>query len=180
MCVAMNYNEGIELMQKKWAAGSGKFYPCSEYPELSITYPGYKNFGDYRVEVGAVAITHFDVCKKLHENIKQGECEYGEIVMLLEDIYKNGTRIDFEKYLSPNARKIATLIFWMTLQDESNFPQQKGFQGRRMPFSRYFEAVYCAEFKCEFDMQTIKDRCFVRGARPRPFAIPEKPSFYCF
>lgn len=178
MSIRMSYEEGIIFMQEKYSEGMGTFFPCSAYPELSITYPGYKSFGDYRVEVNNVALSHFAVCEHLHQNVKNGTYKYAEIFLLLEDVYKNGARVNDDKYTIPDAEKLIALIYWMTLQDESNFPQQKGFQGRRMPLSRYFEAIYCAEFNCDFDMQTIEARCFVRNSRPYPFVIQEKPSFY--
>jgi hypothetical protein len=41
--------------------------------------------------------------------------------------------------------ELALSIKWIALQEDINYPPRRGFQGRRMPFARYHEAVLCAE-----------------------------------
>ena len=41
------------------------------------------------------------------------------------------------------AAELSDIIPWIALQEDINYPMPK-FQGRRMPFCRYMEAIYCA------------------------------------
>lgn len=41
--------------------------------------------------------------------------------------------------------ELALSIKWIALQEDINYPQRRGFLGRRMAFARYHEAVGCAE-----------------------------------
>ena len=44
--------------------------------------------------------------------------------------------------------ELYTAIGWIALQEDINYPQKRGYEGRKMPFSRYLEAVqYAAEDK---------------------------------
>jgi len=54
-------------------------------------------------------------------------------------------------------------IFWIVLQEDINYPRPK-FQGRKMPFSRYLEALYCFDSKHLFS--EVIDRALVEGRRP--------------
>ena len=181
MDIIMNYSQGITYMKNLCHNGNGTFSPESTYPELIITYPGYKQNGDYRVNISYknTAPTHFEVCQHIYDNITNGSYNYHCLVQLLEDIYVNGTDIDFSNYAINCVEQLTVLIYWMTLQDEINYPQPR-FQGRRMPFSRYFEAAYCAfSPTCTYNINTVGRRCSNRGTRPQPYNISGAPSFYC-
>ena len=66
----------------------------------------------------------------------------------------------------------------MTLQDEINFPQPRS-QERRMPFSRYFEAIYCAAFNdAPYTIENVMQRCNNIGMVPRPYKLKNTPEFY--
>lgn len=43
-----------------------------------------------------------------------------------------------------SADQLAHLIMWIVLQEDINYPMPR-LQGRRMPFYRYLEAIYCAQ-----------------------------------
>ena len=181
MDIIMNYSQGITYMKNLCQTGSGTFSPESTYPELIVTYPGYKQNGDYRVNITTLgtAPTHFDVCQHIYNGIQNGKYNYNLIVQLLEDIYACGTDIDYSNYPLNCIEKLTTLIYWMTLQDEINYPQPR-FQGRKMPFSRYFEAAYCAfSPTCTYNINTVGIRCSNRRTRPQPYNISGAPSFYC-
>ncbi len=174
----MDYNQGIQHMQTLASSGqSGCFTPDDTFPLLKIHYPGYKKFGDYRMEVGGRAIPHTEICELLYNDSKG---LYSEYVKFLEDIYINGTSINLSQHCSvKNANKVATLIFWVSLQDEINYPQPR-YQGHRMPFSRYFEAVYASNYR-GLTIDEVMDRCLNHGkATPVPLKIPSslRPSFY--
>lgn len=180
MDIRMNYDEGKNYMKNKCNLGADTFIPESTYSSLTITYPGYKGNGDYRVKIvpNSNPPTHFDVCEYLHNKIAVGTVGYDEMLSLLEDIYVNGTNIDFKNHNINEIKKLTTLIFWMTLQDEINYPQPH-YQGRRMPFSRYFEAIYCAAFEdCTYTLSDVMRRCNNRGMVPAPYQTKDKPSFY--
>jgi len=40
--------------------------------------------------------------------------------------------------------ELIAIIKWITLQEDMNYPMELGFEGRRMPFARYIEAVHSA------------------------------------
>jgi hypothetical protein len=40
--------------------------------------------------------------------------------------------------------ELTHIISWIALQEDINYPISNGYQGRRMPFYRYFEAINCA------------------------------------
>jgi len=174
----MNYNQGIQHMQTLASSGkSGCFTPDVNFPLLKIHYPGYKKFGDYRMEVDGRAIPHTEICELLYNNSKG---HYSEYVKFLEDVYKNGTNIDLSKHLRiKSANNLATLLFWVSLQDEINYPQPQ-FQGHRMPFCRYFEAVYAANYK-DLSINIVYLRCNNHGkTAPEPIDTGDNicPSYY--
>jgi hypothetical protein len=69
-----------------------------------------------------------------------------------------GNQWDFE------IEELYTAIGWIALQEDVNYPQEKGYEGRRMPFSRYLEAIqYAAEEK---QIKTIIWRALSHG-RPK-------------
>ncbi|MFH1689138.1 MAG: hypothetical protein ABIE42_02740 [Candidatus Eisenbacteria bacterium] len=40
--------------------------------------------------------------------------------------------------------ELIAVVKWITLQEDINYPMEQGFEGRRMPFARYIEAVHSA------------------------------------
>ena len=96
----------------------------------------------------------------------QNPNEYTKISRLLEDVYQNGTNcIGNYNLQNYDADYLINLIFWMTLQDEINYPQPRK-SGRKMPFCRYFEAIYCANFQANFSINNVIVRCNNRGYIP--------------
>ncbi|MCM0647244.1 hypothetical protein NBE98_02500 [Clostridium swellfunianum] len=41
---------------------------------------------------------------------------------------------------------LRSILFWVTLQEDLNYPIEKGCQGRRLAFTRFVEAIYCGEY----------------------------------
>lgn len=180
----MSYIEGISFMKRLCSnrdrnGAKSVFIPESKvFPELKIVYPGRKQDGDYRLELSGSnnPPCHTDICELLHNLIKNKACNYSELVSLLDDIYNNGTNINIQKYSYSDTERLVALIYWITLQDEINYPQPR-YQGRRMPFCRYFEAVYCAE-NDDFTLADVFDRCNNSGYVPSLYNISSSPSFY--
>lgn len=175
----MNYDDGIKLMNELCSEGEGIITPEPSYPNLTIHYPGYKGRGDYRMEIkgNEHPPSHTEVCNWLHNMIKKKDVNFEDLKSLLLDIYDNGTNVDSDDYEIPEAPKIIAVIYWITLQDEINYPQPT-YQGRRMPFSRYFESIYCTQDESMFNFEDVLQRCNNRGHTPAPYNIPNAPSFY--
>ncbi len=178
----MTYDEGTEYMQSLYSDNLARYSKTIEtdYTCLTIKYPGYRGEGDYQVNYNDNPPTHQEICKYLYGLVNNSTESYSDIFNLLSDLYDNGTDI-LGQYLliHTDADFLITLLFWMTLQDEINFPQPR-FQGRCMPFSRYFEAIYCAEFEdCTYTLNDVLRRCNNKGmGTPLPYPIKNKPSFY--
>lgn len=178
----MTYPEGIALMTGLYSKTLQQHSRIKDtgYDSLHIKYPGYRGPGDYQVNLRGKAPTHQEICRYLHNIVKNKTEKYTEIRMLLEDVYRNGTTVlDRHTLRKTDANFLITLIFWMTLQDEINYPQPKGYQGARMPFCRYFEAIYCAEYNAHFSIDDVCQRCDNRGYRPSLYTgLADVPQFY--
>ena len=63
--------------------------------------------------------------------------------------------------------ELYTAIVWIALQEDINYPQEEGYEGRRMPFKRYIEAV---EFAARNQPITlIIHRALQHNYRPKDF-----------
>ncbi|SCW67373.1 hypothetical protein SAMN02910456_02523 [Ruminococcaceae bacterium YRB3002] len=117
-------------------------------------------------------------------------------IKFLEDVYENGTNIDYSDHpkiyddsinITPKkkltAENLALLIYWITVQEEINYPQKKGKWGRRLSFCRYYEAVRAAYYKDSLAKETFKkvqNRCD-KDVPPElwpPLKNEQQPSFY--
>lgn len=178
----VTYSEGIEYVLGLYSSDLPRYSRTIEtgYECIQIRYPGYRGAGDYQLNYDNHPPTHQDVCKYLYELVRTSTESYTDIVMLLNDLYDNGTEI-LGQYLLMNVNEdlLITLLFWITLQDEINFPQDDGYEGRKMPFCRYFEAIYCAEFNSSFTIDDVLNRCNNKGYRPKLYNnLNNVPSFY--
>ena len=63
-------------------------------------------------------------------------------------------------------QELYTGIVWIALQEEINYPQENGFEGRKMPFSRYIEAVQYSAVKKPIN--PIIHRALIHNRRPLP------------
>ena len=77
-----------------------------------------------------------------------------------KDFKKRGNRWDLDM------EELLGAIFWIVLQEDMNYPMEKGFLGRKMPLARYVEAIYCAENTDRTIDQVIR-RAIVHNRRPR-------------
>lgn len=84
---------------------------------------------------------HSDICRILYDYIKSNQYSYTVLVQFLEDIYYNGTKTC---YVDPDLEYLQNLIFWITLQEEINYPSTNPrYAGRNLAYCRYVEAIYC-------------------------------------
>lgn len=130
----MTYSEGIEFM--KSISIKGKPSESFTYGEFTISYPGYKEDGDYRLSYtnGNIAPKHTDVIDILLDLNQQNSTN--EIAKELETIYSEG--LHAKTILISDSLK--TKLYWITLQEEINYPQPR-FRGIKMPFQRFYEAL---------------------------------------
>jgi len=168
----MDYNEGIKHM-KCLSKLNGEFSP---YNGITIKYPGYKQLGDYRLLVDGGAPTHADISEDLYNMVIDNEYSYNELKDFLTDIYDNGTNTE---YNDETLDYLQSLIYWITLQEEINYPRTKGYAGINLPFCRYFEAIYSSLSISNFDISEVKRRCNNHGGfKPNLYPLLNPPIFY--
>lgn len=169
----MNYDQGIQYMLNL-ASQSGSFQP---YHGITINYPGYKRRGDYKLTVnGGRAPRHQDICLDLYNLINQGNYNFQTLQDFLSDVYLNGTNTN---YNDPYLKQLQHLIYWITLQEEINYPRSKGFAGINLAFCRFYEAIYATHNTNTITLQNVQNRCNNhRGNKPQLYTIHNAPSFY--
>lgn len=77
------------------------------------------------------------------------------LLEIVEEAHKNIGRI-FNKEGNKwdlNFEELLYSIKWIVIQEDLNYPIKNGFEGRKMPFARYMEAVYC----CKNDKHRISE-----------------------
>lgn len=57
-------------------------------------------------------------------------------------------------------------IFWIVIQEDINYPERR-HQGRKMPFSRYLEALHCFESENNHTLNEVISRALVEGCPPK-------------
>lgn len=121
--------------------------------QLAIRYPGYKttrNRCDYCVylvdEDGEHPISHVEIMYDLYNKTTMQNYQY--MKRYIEDVATIGRNVNkhtslfqaFEHGFS--FEKLTDLMFYIAIQEDINYPGSR-FQGRKMCFYRYLEAVYC-------------------------------------
>lgn len=190
--VTMMKTLGEEVDQENAELYSCSICPSSKYQDIVLEYPGYaperrrngwkRKTGDYRLSIKQtdseelIPISHFDICNQLF-NVSKGK--YEEFYKLLDDICLNGTNIDYSKYASiEDCEKIVKVLFWLTVQEDINYPPDNNLKGHVLSFYRFFEAVYAAEYDASI-MEELKERC---KGQPELYNIGNvpHPSYYAF
>lgn len=169
----MNFQNGVLHMKQLHVKmpQNSKLYSQSFQTNkgLNILYPGKKNNGDYKVELNGSTPTHHDVCLEIYNQLTEENIE--DYVDFLDDIYKNGLN-------STNKTNdyLKDLIFWVSLQEEINYPQPR-FKGRRLAFCRYYEAILAK--KGILTLNNLKSRCNNHGRDvPELYNETNSPNFY--
>lgn len=132
----MDYAQGVIYMQQLVSSleSTGQTSGSFIVGDYTVKYPGKKRQGDYRFEKDGKAPTHVIIVNEIYQAVT--DVNYQDVITYLEDVYNNGlnaTNTTFD-------RSFTEKIFWITLQEEINYPQPN-YAGRRLPFQRYFEAV---------------------------------------
>lgn len=123
------------------------------YKKLAIRYPGYKTTSkkcDYCVYLvdlnGEHPISHVEIMYDLYN--KTTRKNYLSMRKYIEDVARCGKRIDvcsypgipFDKGFT--FKELTGLMFYIAIQEDINYPDSR-YQGRKMCFYRYIEAIYC-------------------------------------
>lgn len=171
MVKGMTYPEGVEHM--KWlyeTYGSGDFIAYESANNIiAIHYPGKKENKeekrcDYQLSLKDKNVpTHKSVCTWLNSLVKKENITFEEIDELLEHTYRYGTKILFQnESLVPYQH----LIFWITLQEEINYPREKKKAGINLAYCRFFEAICCTKSN-SLTLEVVRKRCNNNG-QPKP------------
>ena len=140
--------------------------------ELDINYPGYKGVGDYRLTINGVAPKHTDIVEEVYESTNRENIE--EVIAFLDDVYTNGLNATSEIFSNEFSEK----IYWITLQEEMNYPQPR-YRGRKLPFQRFYEGALSKV--SNLDIKRVKSRTNNHGSGvPQLLNINNYPipSFY--
>lgn len=138
----MNYTEGIsfikELSKLHSNSGLGNYKLFIIMSNLKLEFPGYKNNGDYKLlykqNDNWVPFSHSDIVSYIYKTTTPENAL--NIINSLDCIYQNGIMCDNDFF----SHEIKNFLFWLTLQEDLNYPMPR-YQGRKLPFQRFYEAV---------------------------------------
>ena len=123
------------------------------YKKLAIRFPGYKTTNekcDYCVYLvdGSVEkpISHVEIMQDLYNKVTKDN--FNHLKQYVEDVARIGKdvkkesygNIDFDKGFT--FQELTGLMFYIAIQEDINYPGVR-YQGRKMCFYRYLEAIYC-------------------------------------
>lgn len=150
-----------------------RFHSCRE---LAIRYPGYKttktkcDYCVYLVEGGVEKpVSHIEIMQDLYEkttlqNYKtmksyiEAVAEFGKGIPVVETLQDfTGKGFSFEE--------LTSLMFYIAIQEDINYPEQY-YQGRKMCFYRYLEAVYC-KIHTNHSLNEAMEKAVARGYTPK-------------
>lgn len=168
----------IELTQNKDNLKS--YYQVLETYEdstrLAIRYPGYKttrNKCDYCVylvnEDGEHPISHVEIMYDLYDKTTVQNYQY--MKRYIEDVATIGRDVNIHTSLFQtfehgfSLEKLTDLMFYIAIQEDINYPGER-FQGRKMCFYRYLEAVYC-KVHTNHQIEDAVDKAIAHGYIPR-------------
>lgn len=165
---------------------------------ISLSFPGklskQTKYGikyDYRFQFNGQAITHEDIVRDLNNSIRVNPDIFNELYTLLinlcsEPFIEISDYPDLQNYYNDYTPKfkleeLVTIIPYLVVQEDINFPMPC-FDGRRMSFYRYIEALLCTLPNSSMNIEQIVLRTnFKGGSRPAPmkeFTEYYKPIYY--
>ena len=125
----------------------------ADMTKLGIRYPGYKTTQtkcDYCVCLvdrrGEHPISHVEIMNDLYDKTTMQNFEH--MKKYVEDIARIGRNVEIENSLEPtfdrgfSFEQLTDLMFYIAIQEDINYPERY-YQGRKMCFYRYLEAIYC-------------------------------------
>ena len=171
---SINYAEAATLMIRLFEElkSTGKMSNSFKAGNLLITYPGYKAPGDYKLTENGIAPKHTDIVIEIYTAVTNETFDL--VVDFLNAVYLNGLAAQSPLF----TRSFTEKIFWITLQEEINYPQPAK-AGRKLPFQRFYEGAL-AKIGIT-DLQTVLARTKNHGKK-RPELLDSKqlrrPVFY--
>lgn len=172
----LTYTQGIDYICNIRSYTGQNTGDLTLYEDISIHYPGYKGYHDYRLSIhGQGPPSHKKICEILYTAVTKKRYSFETMEKFLEITHQNGTCCSFEDaYL----RYLNYLIFWVTLQEEINFPRSSGYAGINLAYCRYYEAIYSTRTD-DFTIEQVYQRCDNHGqSKPALFEIKNASSIY--
>jgi hypothetical protein len=170
----MTYPEGVRKMKKlvDELKQKGELSASFTFGNLLITYPGFKQHGDYKLTENGTAPKHTDVVMEIHAQTTAEN--FITVVRYLDDVYHNGLNAASTVFPPSFTEK----LFWITLQEEINYPQPLK-AGRKLPFQRFYEAALAKLGIIQLDKVLYRTN---NHGRQKPVLLDVKqqrrPSFY--
>ena len=143
----------------------------SDTKALAIRFPGYKttkNRTDYCVylveETNEKPISHIEIMCDLYN--KTTKDNYEVVKKYIEEIAIRGRDISKSEYsqidfgIGFDFDVLTDLMFYIAIQEDINYPDAR-YQGRKMCFKRYLEAIYC-KVNGKYILQNAIDRAQAR------------------
>jgi len=171
----MDYEEGVAYMiglceeQQEKGLGPQSF----SVGKLLIEYPGKKRIGDYRITRNGKVLTHAEIAHHIYKKTTSEKAP--DVVYALDDLYVAGLKSTDSLF----SLEFKELLFWITLQEEINYPQHESYSGRKLPFQRFYEAVLAR--LGHVDIEEVVRRTNNHNMIRPPLLIIERmehPSFY--
>lgn len=138
------------------------------FPELSISYPGNRNTRirglDYLLKLNGNSITHNQIAKCFRNLAEQIPAT--TLIDLIINIYNHGQEVNINHlpHININIGNMnlswygfKELIFFIVIQENFNFPQPYCW-GMKMPFIRYIEAIFSANFPNKLNLAELNRR----------------------
>lgn len=123
------------------------------YKKLAIRFPGYKttktkcDYCVYLVEGNVEKpVSHVEIMQDIYNKTDEENCSH--LKKYVEDVARIGKDVKKENYdnIDFNSgftfEELTGLMFYIAIQEDINYPGER-YQGRKMCFYRYLEAIYC-------------------------------------
>ncbi|MFW6027104.1 MAG: hypothetical protein ACOCRX_12280 [Candidatus Woesearchaeota archaeon] len=127
------------------------------------------NLQNYLIDI-AINAANFDISKLDFLNKIEYEAPNKGIIDTVSEIHDEKDK-NFSKKANHkpfNYEELAASIILISMQEDINYRISKGFQGRKMPFYRYLETIYCAyaDFKnidTEHNLEEVINRTLIKN-----------------
>lgn len=175
---SMDYEQGVSFMKSLCIRNvDGRQRSFFVFPNLEIYYPGTKSQGDYILKVSGKALKHSAVCIIVASYVLNATFDYDEMLDLLEEVYAEGWQ--HKERDTTQMWFLKCILYWTTLQEEINYPQTSGhYEGRRMSFKRYAEAVLATRIDSPVTLDNVMYRADHWKQSRELLDFPNAPSFY--
>ena len=175
---SLSFTQGIKMMKVICEENvDGQQQSFWVFRNIEVCYPGKKNQGDYLLKISGEVLKHSDICKIVATYVLNGILGYEDMIDLLENIYNDG--LQCAETDSEQIKYLKCILYWTTLQEEINYPQSDGYEGRRMSFKRYAEAILATRSDSKVTLDDVMRRADNWKLASDVFEFPnKKPSFY--